>query len=233
MILGIAFTIAAYGVYAGFWIRFFAHLLVWWRATRHAPPEPATELGSRVLPSLLLVRDVVFFWRLLSVNPALWLGEWVFHVSFVLVILRHLRYFLDPVPGWVWDFQLPGLLAGYILPFALLYVMAVRLFTKQEKYSSPENMFLLILLLAISTIGLTMRWLHTPNLVEVKFFAFGIVTASPAAFPEGALFLLHFSLVLVFVLFVPSHIVAAPFVMYEARKRDLGLKTVMHDNDIF
>jgi len=232
MIMGIAFTIAAYGVYAGFWIRFFAHLLVWWRAARHAPPERASGLRLRILSSMLLVRDVIFFWRLLSVNPALWLGEWVFHVSFVLVILRHLRYFLDPVPCWVWDLQLPGLLAGYILPFSLLYILAVRLFTKQEKYSSRANMFLLILLLAISTIGLAMCWLHTPNLVDVKFFAFGIVTMSPAAFPEGALFLLHFTLVLVFILFVPSHIVAAPLVMYEARKRDLGLKTVMHDKQM-
>ncbi len=229
MILGIAFTITAYGVYTVFWVRFFAHLLIWWRAARHMPPERITGTRSRILPFLSFVRDVVFFWRLLRVSPGLWLGEWVFHVSFAMIILRHLRYFLDPVPGWVWDFQLPGLLAGYILPFALLYILAVRLLMKQEKYSSTANMFLLALLLAISTIGLAMRWLHTPNLVDVKFFAFGIMALNPAAFPDSALFLLHFALVLVFVLFVPSHIVAAPLVMYEAQKRDLGLKTVMHD----
>jgi hypothetical protein len=65
--------------------------------------------------------------------------------------------------------------------------------------------------------------------VDVKLFAFGIMTLRPAAFPESPLFLLHFILVLVFILFVPTHIVAAPLVMWEASKRDLGLKMVMHD----
>ena len=46
--------------------------------------------------------DVVFLGRVFVVNPALWFGEWVFHASFLLVLLRHLRYFLDPVPAWVW-----------------------------------------------------------------------------------------------------------------------------------
>ncbi len=227
--MGSAFTIAAYGVYAAFWIRFFVHLLVWWRAMRHLPAEIAAASAPRVVSWLLFVRDVVLFWRLLKVNPALWLGEWAFHVSFVLVVLRHLRYFLNPVPQWVWDLQLPGLIAGYVLPFALLYILAVRLLAKQEKYSSPANLFLLFLILAISSLGVAMHWFLRPNLVDVKLFAFGIMTLSPAAFPDSALFLLHYLLVLVLVLLVPTHIIAAPFVMYEARKRDRGLGLVMHD----
>ncbi len=224
-------TIAAYGAYAAFWIRFFFHLLVWWRAVKRLPARavPSASSRSTLKAWLLLFRDIVLFWRLLKVNPALWFGEWVFHASFALVVLRHLRYFLNPVPSWVWDLQLPGLLAGYVLPFALLYILMIRLLTKQEKYASPANLFLLFLLLAISTIGVVMRSVFTPNLVEVKLFAFGLMTLSPAEFPDSVLFLLHFVLVLVLVLFVPSHIVAAPLVMYEARKRDLGLGQVMHD----
>ncbi len=227
--MGIMFTIAAYGVYAVFWIRLFVHLLVWWKAARRAPSDHFLAASSRTASALSLLRDILLFWRLLKVNPALWLGEWVFHVSFVLVVLRHLRYFLNPVPRWVWDVQLPGLIAGYLLPCALLYVLVIRLLTKQERYSSPANVFLLFLLFAISTLGVTMRWVLTPNLVDVKLFAFGIMTLHPNVFPEGMLFLLHFVLVLLFVLLVPTHIIAAPFVMYEARKRDLGLKMVMHD----
>ncbi len=231
MIMGIAFTIAAYGAYAAFWVRLFAHLLVWWKAAQRFPSHRWSAASSRTASALLLLRDILLFWRLLKVNPALWFGEWVFHVSFVLVVLRHLRYFLNPVPPWVWSVQLPGLIAGYLLPLALLYILAVRLLTKQEKYSSPANLFLLCLLLAISTLGVTMRWILTPNLVDVKLFAFGIMTFHPNAFPEGVLVLAHFVLVLLFTLLVPTHIIAAPFVMYEARKRDLGLKAVMHDKE--
>jgi len=43
------------------------------------------------------------------------------------------------------------------------------------------------------------------------------------------LFLLHFSLVLVLVPLLPTHILTAPLVMLEARKRDLGLPLVMHE----
>ncbi len=231
MTMGVVLTVAAYGAYAAFVVRFFAHLLVWLRAVARHPSEPALTHPSRSATWLLLLRDVVLFWRLLKVNPALWLGEWAFHLSFVFVVLRHLRYFLNPVPQWVWDLQLPGLLAGYVLPVALLYVLVIRSVTKGEKYSSTANLFLLVLLLAISTLGVTMRWIGTPNLVDVKLFAFGIMTLRPAAFPDSVLFLLHFVLVLVFVLLVPTHIIAAPFVMYEARKRDLGLSKVMHDDD--
>jgi nitrate reductase gamma subunit len=231
MTMGIVLTVAAYVVYAAFWIRFFAHALVWWSAVRRFPPEPAAAPAARTALWLLFVRDAVLFWRLLKVNPALWFGEWVFHASLLLVVLRHLRYFLNPVPTWVWDIQLPGLIAGYILPLSLLYILAVRLLTEEGTYSSPANLFLLVLILAISTLGVVMHSFFTPNLVDVKLFAFGIMTLNPAAVPDSALFLLHFLLVLVLALFVPSHIIAAPLVMYEARKRDLGLGRVMHDRE--
>jgi len=102
---------------------------------------------------VLTVRDVVLFWRLLKANPTLWFGEYVFHVTFLLVTLRHLRYFMDPVPAWVWDLQLPGLIAGYVLPVSLVYILIVRSCSEREKYSSPANMLLLALLLAISGMG--------------------------------------------------------------------------------
>ena len=90
--------------------------------------------------------------------------------SFLLVTLRHLRYFLDPVPSWVWDLQLPGLIAGYVLPVSLVYILVVRSFSEREKYSSPANMLLLALLLAISGIGVLMHAFFKPDLVGVKLF---------------------------------------------------------------
>ena len=89
----------------------------------------------------------LFLGRVFMVNPALWFGEWIFHASFLLVLLRHLRYFLNPVPAWVWSMQTPGLIAGYILPLSLAYILIIRLLTTREKYASPANMVLLGLVL--------------------------------------------------------------------------------------
>lgn len=222
---------AAYAVYAAFWIRFFMHALVWRRATRALSPSAPHAAGSKIKVWALTALDTVFLGRMFMVNPGLWLGEWIFHASFLLVLLRHLRYFLNPVPGWVWSMQTPGLIAGYIMPLSVLYILVIRLLTRHEKYASRANMFLLGLILAISSIGFLMRAAYKPDLVGVKMFIIGIVGLAPTAAPESALFTIHFILVLVLVLLLPAHIVTAPFVMFEARKREQALHGVMHESE--
>jgi [DsrC]-trisulfide reductase subunit M len=226
--MGTILIIAAYGVYVAFWIRFLLHALAWCKTGtgRYSPVGPPP---STIKTLALTLRDVVLLWRLLKVNPALWFGEWVFHVSFLAVLLRHLRYFLEPVPSWVWWVQVPGLIAGYILPLSLLYILAVRLLSEREKYSSPANLFLLGLVLAISSIGVMMHAFFKPDLAGVKLFVLGILAVNPASLPVSALFLAHFALVLILVVFLPTHILTAPLVMLEARKRDLTLPMVMHE----
>ena len=227
--MGTIIIIAVYGVYAAFWIRFFLHTLAWWRGRAEDMVAVLPKRPPLLKTWALTLRDVVLFWRLLKVNPALWFGEYLFHLTFLLVALRHLRYFLDPVPLWVWDLQLSGLIAGYVLPFSLVYIIAVRLFSEREKYSSTANVLLLALILAISSIGVLMHAFFKPNLVDVKYFALGLLSLAPAPLPTGVLFPLHLVLVLVLVALVPSHIVTAPLVMLEARRRELGLPQVMHE----
>ncbi len=227
--MGKLLILTAYAVYAAFWIRLCAHILVWWRAVRQSTGPASSVAPVRGKACALAAGDVLFFGRLFMVNPALWLGEWVFHASFLLVLARHLRFFLNPVPAWVWFLQTPGLLAGYILPLSLLYILVIRLLTKQEKYASPANMLLLGLVLGISTIGVLMHALFKPDLVDVKLFIFGIMSFSPAVVPGSVLFLVHFSLVLVLVSLLPSHIFTAPIIMLEARKREQALHLVMHE----
>lgn len=229
--MGKLLILAVYAVYAAFWIRVCTHLLVWWRAARRSSGPAPFAAPSRVKACALTAVDVLFFGRLLMGNPALWIGEWVFHASFLLVLVRHLRFFLNPVPAWVWSLQTPGLIAGFILPLSLLYVLIIRLLTKQEKYASPANVFLLGLVLVISSIGILMHALFTPDLVDVKLFIYGIMRFAPAAVPGSLLFVLHFSLVLVLVSLLPSHIFTAPLIMLEARKREQALHLVMHDFD--
>ena len=227
--MGKFLIVAVYAVYAAFWLRFLGHALVWWKASQRLEALGAPLARWSVKGCALTVLDIIFLGRVFIVNPALWIGEWVFHASFLLVLLRHLRFFLDPVPDWVWWMQTPGLIAGYVLPVALLYILVIRLLTKLEKYAAPANLFLLSLVLVISSIGVVMHALLKPDLVEVKLFIFGIVHFAPAAAPGSVLFLLHFCLVLVLVLFLPTHIFTAPLVMWEARKREQALRLVIHE----
>jgi len=227
--MGKLLILAVYATYAAFWIRFYAHILVWRRAVRQNP-QPASAgapLGGKACA--LAVRDVLFFRRLIMVNPALWVGEWVFHASFPLVLARHLRFFLNPIPPLVWYLQTPGLIAGYLLPLSLLYILIIRLCTKHEKYASPANVFLLCLVLVISAIGLLMQAQFKPDLVDAKLFIYGIMSFAPAAVPGSVLFMIHFLLVLVLVSFLPTHIVTGPIIMLEARKREQALQLVIHE----
>jgi nitrate reductase gamma subunit len=225
--MGKTLLLAAYIVYAAFWLRFFAHTLVWWRAAQRSQGPDGPR--SRAQAWVFFAADVLFFMRLLAVNPALWLGEWVFHASFLLVLFRHLRYFLDPVPDWVWRMQTPGLVAGYVLPCSLAYILAVRLCTRHEKYAAPANVFLLGLVLVISSLGVVMHAVFKPDLVEVKWFILGILRFAPSGVPESLLFVLHFGLVLVLIPILPTHIFTAPLVMMAARKREQALRLVMHE----
>jgi nitrate reductase gamma subunit len=225
--MGKILTVAAYCVYAAFWLRFFTHFLVWWRAAQRLrePAGPRSTLNACVLMAV----DIFLLGRILDADPALWIGEWTFHASFLLVALRHLRYFLEPVPLWVWWLQTPGLIAGYLLPVAAAYILVVRALTKLEKYSAPANLFLLTLVLLISSLGVIMHAWYKPDLVDVKLFALGALSFQPAAAPGSLLFLTHFILVLALIPFLPTHIFTAPLVMMEARKREEALRLVMHD----
>ena len=229
LIAGKILSAIVYAVYAAFWIRFLMHALVWWRASRRLLPEMPAVYGSRLNVWALTMLDVTMLGRLFIVNPALWLGEWLFHASFLLVLLRHLRFFLDPVPGWVWSMQMPGLIASYFLPMPLIYILAIRLLTKNEKYSSRANLLMLILMLVISLLGLAMYLAFKPDLAGVKLFILGILSFAPQPAPQSLLFLAHFLFALVLVVLLPSHIFTAPLVLFEARKREQELRGVMHE----
>lgn len=219
--------VAVYAVYAAFWLRFLGHALVWWKATQRFTEPVAPR--ARAKACALTATDVVFFNKLFRVNPGLWFGEWVFHATLTLVFLRHLRYVLDPVPACVWWVQTPGLIAGYLLPVSLGYILIIRLLTNQEKYAAPGNVLLLGLVLVISCVGLLMQALFKPDIVGVKLFILGFTGFSPVAAPDSFLFILHFSLVLFLVPFLPTHIFTAPLVMMEARKREQAFHLVIHE----
>jgi len=224
--MGILLTLSTYAVLGIFFILLCGKLLTLWKAARtvrgYAPSPPFT-------PRLVMkvAGDILFLSRLLNTNDLLWIGEWLFHCTFVLVVLRHLVFFLSPVPGWVAFLQPFGIFAGYLLPLSLIYILTVKL-NREEGYFPSYNFFLLILLLLLSMTGILLRTVFKADLVAVKGFVVGILRLSPQSVPLDFLFVIHFSLVLVFIFYVPTHIFAAPLVMLDARQREEELRRLMH-----
>ncbi len=219
--------LCAYAAYALFWGRLAISVFSWWRMENRLG---GNGLSARGLPCSVCAGgavDVLTFRRLLVANGWLWIGSWTFHLSFFLVVLRHLRFAMEPVPGFIRVMQVPGLAAGYLLPVSVAVIAAAR-FAGKEQYVSWKNMLLIFHVFAIAVTGLLMRFFRT-DLVGAKKFVLGIFSFTPAAPPDGYLFIIHFSLVLLLVPFLPSHILAAPLVMFDARRREKGLAAVMHE----
>lgn len=227
--MGTVIIVATYTVIATFYVRLMLHALRWLEATMRFPSGPAGSMTSTVRAVAGAASDIVVLRRLLVVNPALWIGEWVFHASLFLIILRHLRYFTDVAPPWVLWAQTPGWIAGFLLPVALAYILGIRLLTGQEKFSSKANLLMLLNVFFIGATGLLMSTRYPVDLMAVKLFALGIVTFSPSPPPQSTLLVMHLALVLALILYIPSHVFSAPLVMYDARRRDRERRLVMHD----
>ena len=172
--------------------------------------------------------DIFLLSRLFKSNPCLWLWEWLFHATFVFVMLRHLRYVMDPAPSWLASYQTFGTCSGYMLLLALIFIFIYKLMSERSVYVSTYNFFILSLLLLISLTGILMRTAARVDVTAVKYFMLGALTFSPVGAPEGGVFIIHYLASLVLLVFVPSHIFTAPWSLMEARKRDEALRLVMH-----
>lgn len=224
----ILFAVIVYCVYAAFCWRVVFHALVWYRAAAgigRGPDGPRGGSSFRVW--METTADVFFFRRLFRDNGLLWLGAWVFHLSFLIVLLRHLRYVMNPVPEYIAGLQSPGLFAGYVLPLAIVVIAIIRT-AGRERYVSRFNYLVLGLVFFISVTGLLLH-VFRANLVGVKEFVLGILTFSPQPVPHSLLFIVHFVLVLVLALSLPFHLFIAPVIMHEARRRESELRRVLHE----
>lgn len=225
--MGMILTLCTYLALLLFFGVAFSRFLTLWNASRAIRPVLPRPSRSPLL-IIKMAGDIIFLTRLLKANDLLWIVEWIFHCSFILVVVRHLRLVLDPVPGWVSFLQTPGLIAGYILPVSLMTILAMKL-GKEKGYLPSYNFFLLVLLLVVGISGLLIKTVFLTDITAIKGFMLGIFTFSPAEPPRSLLFFAHYLLALILLVYLPSHIFAAPFVIIEARIRDEGLRTVMHE----
>jgi [DsrC]-trisulfide reductase subunit M len=151
-----------------------------------------------------LIGDSLWFPSLFKGDRFLWAAGLAFHILLWLVLLRHLRYFLYPVPGWVEGIQDLGLYAGYLIPIPLALLLARRLADEKVLYVSIlGDYFSLFLLLGITLSGTLLRVFFRTYLVEVKAYGLSLIHLQPVIPMVHWLFGLHFFLVLVLLIYFP------------------------------
>ncbi len=198
--------------------------LSWIRSSRLESPYTRFQVLLRVLVEVLLFRSLFRNSRAelrqgpriaYTENKLLWLGALAFHWSLLVILLRHLRYFLVPVPAWVLKidavdgfFQISApqlLVTDVVVIVALLYLLQRRFTDASVRYISLlGDYFALFLLLGITGSGVLMRYFFRVDLERVKELALGLVTFSPRVPAEIApFFFVHLTLVSVLLAYFP------------------------------
>lgn len=128
----------------------------------------------------------------------LWLSALLFHYCFLVIFLRHFRFFMEPIPGFVHLLEsldgfvqlgivplsglgVPGVyLTDMLIMLALAYLIVRRIYIGQIRYLSlPADFFPLFLILALAQTGIFMRYLIRVDITAVKTLAIGLFTFNP------------------------------------------------------
>ncbi len=153
----------------------------------------------------------------------LWLGALAFHYAFLTILVRHLRFFLEPIPALIdimdkadgfLQIGLPSLyLTDAVILAALGFLLARRLLEPQVRYISfASDYFPLLLIAGIATTGILMRYFIRVDVTAIKQLALSLATFSPAV-PAGvgSLFFAHLFLICVLLAYFPfSKLLHAP-----------------------
>lgn len=176
------------------------------------PPAPTTRRGV-VLRMLI---EVTLFRQLFRANKWTWLFGWTFHVALLAVLLRHLRYFTEPVWSWVALIQPFGMYAGFALLAGLAGLWARRFLVDRVRYiSSPSDHLMLALLAAIAASGLAMKFLAHTDIVALKAFMLGLMAFDWQPLPADPVLLVHLALVATLMIVFPlSKLLHAPGVFF-------------------
>lgn len=145
----------------------------------------------------------------------LWLAGLAFHYSFAVVLVRHLRFFMEPIPALINTIDaLDGflqvgvphfLLSGGVLLLAAGYLFFRRVYYPQVRYISlPADYFPLFLIIGIALSGILMRYFTKVDIVNVKQLTMNIVGGQMSV-PGGIgiIFFIHLFLICTLLVYFP------------------------------
>ena len=152
---------------------------------------------------------------LFKVNRLLWVGGFVMHFGLLLLILGHIRvvtdfYFLWDLLRWgdaeTHTFSaVAGISAGVLFMIPLFYLLFRRFGGSVKFLSTPEDYFVLVLLIGIALTGMHMRMVLEVDQHAMREFMQGLYKFSWKPVPEssGISFLWHFMLVQLLMIYFP------------------------------
>ena len=171
-------------------------------------PAPLTKGGAfaRVLG------EVFFFKSLFKSNKATWIFGYLFHISFFLLIFMHfLRHFIysNPLPWWYNIFVGIGIVCGIVMVISLFLLLMRRVVIERVKFISLfQDYLILILLMLIGLAGLSLNYVLTPSALTVVDnqldpYMNGLLTFQFTNIPSNPVFLIHYTLVMLLILYIP------------------------------
>lgn len=175
-------------------------------------PAPITKAGV----VWRLTKEVTVFESLFKANKWIWIFGWLFHFGMFLVLVRHLRYFIEPVPFWVDWVQPFGKYAAFAMIIGLLGLWGRRIVVDRIRYiSSPSDHLMLILLIAIAVSGAIMTFIVHTDVVALKAFVMGLIFFDLQQLPPSPALLIHLALVAILMMVFPiSKLLHAPGVFF-------------------
>ncbi len=182
-------------------------------------PAPVTQTGV----VLRMFREVVFFESLFKSTKWTWIFSWMFHMGLFLVLLRHVRYFIDPVWLPIALIQPFGKYAAFAMVVGLLGLLARRVLVDRVRYiSAPSDYLWLLLLIVIGLSGILMTFVVHTDVVMVKNFFTGFWTFSGGDLPMDPILLIHLTMVAVLMLLLPfSKLLHIPGVFFSPSRNQV------------
>ena len=190
--------------------------LPWIKQNKIDNPSSALGVAVRMAFEVLLFRSLFRNTRSeLQSGPRLayasskwlWIAALAFHYSFLIILLRHLRLFTEPVLPLVKSletldafFQVGApllYLTDIVLIGAVTYLFLRRVLIPMMRYISlPADYFPLFLILGIGISGVLMRYFFKVDVIGIKELTMGLISFNPVI-PEGigVLFYIHLFLV--------------------------------------
>lgn len=182
-------------------------------------PAPVTRSGVVVR----MIKEVTVFESLFKSNKWIWLFGWLFHAALALVLMRHLRYFTEPVWFWVSLVQPFGKYAAFAMLAGLGGLWARRFLVDRVRYiSAPSDHLMLALLVLIGLSGVMMTFVAHTDIVAVKAFFLGLMVFDLQPMPTDLLLLAHITLVATLMIIFPfSKLLHAPGVFFSPTRNQV------------
>jgi nitrate reductase gamma subunit len=214
--LAIGYALLFYAATAILVVGLALKIRLYWRTPSplKIPTTPAPTTGTGV--ALRMTREVVFFESLFKGNKWTWVFGW-------LLLLRHVRYFQQPVWTPILAVQFVGTYAGFAMVAGLAGLWARRFLVDRVRWiSTPSDHLHLALLLAIGLSGLTMRFVAHTDIVAVKAFMLGLMRFDIQPLPADPLLLVHLTLVALLMMIFPiSKLLHAPGLFFSPTRHQI------------